>query len=134
MFSETPEDFIQNDEEHDDSEDDFLEPEEVIVINVMAKQGESFAGSDLLPILMQHGMRLGKMSIFHQHADNSDNGPVVFSMANMVKPGTFDITQMDEFSTPGVSFFLQLPNALWKYEELRAYAECRRFYQRKFEW
>jgi len=111
LFSETPEDFIQNDEGDDDSQDDFQEPEEVIVINVMAKQGELFAGSDLLPILMQHGMRLGKMSIFHKHADSSDNGPVVFSMANMVKPGTFDVTQMEEFSTPGVSFFLQLPNA-----------------------
>ncbi len=111
LFSETPEDFIQNDEGDDDSQDDFQEPEEVIVINVMAKQGELFAGSDLLPIIMQHGMRLGKMSIFHKHAGSSDNGPFVFSMANMVKPGTFDVTQMEEFSTPGVSFFLQLPNA-----------------------
>lgn len=111
LFSESPEDFIQNEDGHDDSDDGFLEPEEVIVINVMAKKGELFAGSDLLPILMKHGMRLGNMSIFHKHADSSDNGPIVFSMANMVKPGTFDVTQMEEFSTPGVSFFLQLPNA-----------------------
>lgn len=111
LFAESPEDFIQAEEEHDESDESFLEPEEVIVINVMAKQGELFAGSDLLPILLQHDMRLGKMSIFHKHADSSDNGPVVYSMANMVKPGTFDVTQMEEFSTPGVSFFLQLPNA-----------------------
>ena len=31
-------------------------------------------------------------------------------MANMVKPGTFDLASMDSFVTPGVSFFLQLPN------------------------
>jgi len=31
-------------------------------------------------------------------------------MANMVKPGVFDLTTMDEFSTPGVSLFLQVPN------------------------
>lgn len=110
LFSESPEDFIQNEDEHDGREDGFLEPEEVIVINVMAKKGELFAGSDLLPILMQHGMRLGSMSIFHKHAGNSDKGAVVFSMANMVKPGTFDVAQMEEFTTPGVSFFLQLPN------------------------
>ena len=110
LFAESPEDFIQ-DEEHDESEGEYLEPEEVIVINVMAKQGELFAGSDLLPILLQQNMRLGKMSIFHKHADSSGNGPAIFSMANMVKPGTFDVTQMEEFTTPGVSFFLQLPNA-----------------------
>ena len=110
LFSESPEDFIQNEDEYDGSDEGFPEPEEVIVINVMAKKGELFAGSDLLPILMQHGMRLGSMSIFHKHAGNSDKGPVVFSMANMVKPGTFDVAQMEEFTTPGVSFFLQLPN------------------------
>ena len=111
LFAESPEDFIQSDEEHEDAEDDYLEPEEVIVINVMAKQGELFAGSDLLPIIMQQGMQLGKMSIFHKHADSSGNGPVIFSMANMLNPGTFDVAQMEEFATPGVSFFLQLPNA-----------------------
>jgi cell division protein ZipA len=110
LFAESPEDFIQDDE-HDAGEDNYLEPEEVIVINVMAKQGELFAGRDLLPILLQQDMRLGKMSIFHKHADSSGNGPAIFSMANMVKPGTFDVTQMEEFTTPGVSFFLQLPNA-----------------------
>jgi cell division protein ZipA len=62
--------------------------------------------------LLQQGMQLGKMSIFHKHADADANGPVMFSMANMVKPGTFDVAQMDEFTTPGVSFFLQLPNKL----------------------
>ncbi|MBN4059804.1 MAG: cell division protein ZipA [SAR86 cluster bacterium] len=112
LFSESPADFIQADDDYDEGEEDYLEPEEVIVINVMAKQGELFAGSDLLPILLQQGMQLGRMSIFHKHADSSGNGPTMFSMANMVKPGTFDVTQMEEFSTPGVSFFLQLPNAL----------------------
>ncbi|MDG2091024.1 MAG: cell division protein ZipA [Gammaproteobacteria bacterium] len=111
LFAESPEDFIQNDEDHNEDVDDYLEPEEVIVINVMAKQGESFAGSDLLPIILQQDMQLGKMSIFHKHADSTGNGPVMFSMANMLKPGTFDAAQMEEFSTPGVSFFLQLPNA-----------------------
>jgi cell division protein ZipA len=110
LFAESPEDFIQEDEQ-DETEAGYLEPEEVIVINVMAKQGEVFAGSDLLPILLQQDMRLGKMSIFHKHADSNGNGPAIFSMANMVKPGTFDVTQMEEFTTPGVSFFLQLPNA-----------------------
>ncbi len=87
-------------------------PQEVIIINVMARQGAVFAGSDLLPILRKQGLHLGEMSIFHRHADLDGNGQVMFSMANMVKPGTFNLATMDNFSTPGVSFFLQLPNKL----------------------
>jgi cell division protein ZipA len=34
----------------------------------------------------------------------------MFSMANIVKPGTFSLAMMEEFVTPGISFFLQLPN------------------------
>ena len=108
LFSDTPEDYFQEDEEDAQA----VEPEEVIVINVMARKDEYFSGKDLLPIILQQGMQLGKMSIFHKHADGDGNSPVMFSMANMVKPGTFDISQMDEFTTPGVSFFLQLPNSL----------------------
>lgn len=108
LFSDTPEDYFQEDQEDAQA----VEPEEVIVINVMARKDEYFSGKDLLPIILQQGMQLGKMSIFHKHADGDGNSPVMFSMANMVKPGTFDISQMDEFTTPGVSFFLQLPNSL----------------------
>ena len=85
-------------------------PREVIIINVMARQGQLFSGAELLPILQQQGLRLGEMSIFHRHADNAGNGAVMFSMANMVKPGTFDLAAMQDFETPGVSFFVQMPN------------------------
>ena len=85
---------------------------QVIIINVMAKPGTEMEGRRMLPVLMKHGMRLGDMSIFHRHADNSGKGPVMFSMANMLKPGTFSMSDMETFSTPGVSFFMQLPNKL----------------------
>jgi cell division protein ZipA len=32
-------------------------------------------------------------------------------MANMVKPGSFDMAAMDSFNTPGVSLFMQLPGS-----------------------
>lgn len=85
-------------------------PQEVIVINVMAKPGSLFEGYELLPILQLQGMRLGDMSIFHKHSGSNASGTVLFSMANMVKPGTFDLATMESFTSPGVSFFLQLPN------------------------
>jgi cell division protein ZipA len=87
-------------------------PQEVIIINVMARPGHVFHGAELLNVLQGQGMRLGDMSIFHRHADSQGSGPVMFSMANMVKPGIFDLATMDQFTTPGVSFFLQMPNKL----------------------
>jgi cell division protein ZipA len=84
-------------------------PQEVIILNVMARPGSCFEGNELLPVLQEQGLRLGDMSIFHLHGP--DHGKqVMFSMANMVKPGTFDLASMDDFTTPGVSFFLQMPN------------------------
>lgn len=85
------------------------EPEEVLIINVMAHKGEMFNGGDLLDIILKCGMRYGSMDIFHRHSDTKGEGALLFSMANMVKPGTFDLDAMDEFETPGVSLFMTLP-------------------------
>ena len=91
------------------SEKQPAEPEEVLIINVMAHKGEMFNGGELLDIILKCGMRYGSMDIFHRHSDTKGEGALLFSMANMVKPGTFDLDAMDEFETPGVSLFMTLP-------------------------
>lgn len=85
------------------------EPEEVLIINVMAHKGQMFNGGDLLDIILKCGLRYGSMDIFHRYSDAKGEGALLFSMANMVKPGTFDLDAMDEFETPGVSLFMTLP-------------------------
>lgn len=85
------------------------EPEEVLIINVMANKGETFRGDELLDILLKCGMRYGDMDIFHRYSDSKGDGALLFSMANMVKPGTFDLDAMEQFDTPGVSLFMTLP-------------------------
>jgi len=86
-------------------------PDEVLIINVMARRGEMFAGPDLLEALVSNGMRYGDMDIFHRHESDDGRGKILFSAANMVVPGTFDLSSMDEFATPGISMFLSLPIA-----------------------
>jgi cell division protein ZipA len=83
--------------------------QEVLVVNVRAPKGHLFYGSDLLQQVLDTGLRYGAMEVFHRHADEDGEGPVVFSMANMLKPGTFDLKTIDEFSTAGVTLFLTLP-------------------------
>ncbi len=82
---------------------------EVLVINVKAPQGQMIHGSDLLQAVLENGLRYGAMNIFHRHSDEDGEGPVIFSMANMLKPGVFDLKTLDEFTTAGVTFFMTMP-------------------------
>lgn len=95
-----------------------LEPSEVLVINVMAHAGEVFHGDDLLQVLITSGLKFGDMNIFHQRLNNTNNGPVLFSVANILNPGTFDLNRMGEFTTRGVSLFLSMPAVISNREAL----------------
>jgi len=83
--------------------------EEVLVINVISRDSHGFRGPALLQNILESGLRFGEMDIFHRHESMAGNGEVLFSMANAVKPGTFDLDDIDHFTTPAVSFFLGLP-------------------------
>jgi cell division protein ZipA len=98
----------EEDSQQSESKNPPAAPDEVFVVHVMATQNP-FKGSALLDTILQCGMRFGEMDIFHRYADTKGQGAALFSMANMVKPGIFDLDAMDEFETPGVSFFMTLP-------------------------
>ena len=83
--------------------------EEVLVINVISRDEGGFNGPALLQNILESGLRFGEMDIFHRHESMAGNGEVLFSMANGVKPGTFDLDDIDLFSTRAVSFFLGMP-------------------------
>ncbi len=83
--------------------------DEVLIINVIGRDEGGFKGPALLQNILESGLRFGDMDIFHRHESMAGNGEVLFSMANAVKPGTFDLDDIDHFSTRAVSFFLGLP-------------------------
>lgn len=83
--------------------------EEVLVISVISRSESGFKGPALLQNILESGLRFGEMDIFHRHESMAGNGEVLFSMANAVKPGVFDLDDIDHFSTRAVSFFLGLP-------------------------
>jgi len=82
------------------------EPEEVLVMTVLAGAEESFDGPSLLQLMLACGLRFGHMNIFHA---SDAHGALQYSVANAFKPGTFDLDALDQLSTRGVTFFLQLP-------------------------
>ncbi|WP_044555801.1 cell division protein ZipA [Shewanella piezotolerans] len=85
------------------------DPQDVLVLHVVAKEGEELNGAELLPCLLTLNFKFGDMNIFHRHEDNAGTGKVLFSMANMVKPGVFDPDSMEQFTTQGVVLFMTLP-------------------------
>ncbi|WP_232821204.1 cell division protein ZipA [Oceanimonas marisflavi] len=83
--------------------------QDVYVVNLMARPNQQIDGAALMRALTSNGFHFGDMDIFHHHQTPGGQGSVLFSLINMVKPGTFNPKAMSNFSTPGVSIFMQLP-------------------------
>ena len=83
--------------------------QEVLVLNVRAPNDQEIPGAALLPMLLTLGFKFGDQDIFHRHVNSNGKGPVLFSLANMFKPGVFDIDNLENFTTQGISLFMILP-------------------------
>lgn len=77
----------------------------VITLHVVAPDGQIIHGPRLQALFEQRGYHYGEMNIFH----SLNQGNIVFSVAKMVEPGTFDINNPSSFETPGITLILQLP-------------------------
>ena len=78
------------------------------MMHLMANKGEMLNGGDLLEASVEVGLRYGAMKIFHRHLKDDGSGAVLFSMANLLNPGTFDLNTMAKITTPGVTLFMAL--------------------------
>ena len=81
----------------------------VFILYVVARSEESFSGMDILETLLACDLRFGDMDFFHRHERASGRGAIEFSVANMMKPGVFDIDNMEPLQTRGLMFFVTLP-------------------------
>lgn len=103
------------------------EAKEVLVINVLARQGDEFQGTVLKKLFEACGLEHGDMDIYHRHEGADTTTPVQFSVASAVEPGTFRPQDMATLSTPGISFFMSLPgpsNAMQAFEFMLETAQC----------
>ena len=91
----------------DNSSKDAEDIRDVVVLNVLT-DSERIKGQELLEFLMENEMSYGEMEIFHK-LDNQ--GEVLFSLANAIEPGTFDLSDIDESEIQGVTLFLQIDGA-----------------------
>lgn len=78
---------------------------QVLVLHLMAPAGDSFTAKPLFEALQRVGLEFGERQIFHRASLSGDGTTPSFSVANAVKPGTFEGAVRD-FQTPGVAFFM----------------------------
>jgi cell division protein ZipA len=86
--------------------------DKIVTLYIAARAGQAIAGPDLVVAAEKAGLVFGHRNIFHRMVDgHPDKGPI-FSVANLVKPGYFDLRTIQQMTTPGISFFMTLPGPL----------------------
>jgi cell division protein ZipA len=89
----------------------------------LAMAPQRVEGAKLLEALLAESLQHGKYSIFHRlHTD----GSIIFSVASMVEPGTFDLDKVGETLYPGITIFAQLPGPVPGMHALNEVVACAR--------
>jgi len=89
-------------EEDDTAEKNRLK--DIIVLYILPKPDQVLAGSQINSSAQAMGLSFGEMNIFHYMDDKRS----VFSLANMLEPGSFDATTIHELKTTGLTVFMQM--------------------------
>lgn len=84
----------------------------IVTLHVAARPGGIIAGSELVVALEKAGLEFGDQDIFHRMDDARPDAGPVYSVANMVKPGGFDMRALGGLRTPGLTFFMTLPGPM----------------------
>ena len=88
------------------NDDDF---DKIVTLYIAAKAGEVLRGTDIVVAAEKAGLTYGHMNVFHRLVEgHSERGPI-FSVANIMKPGSFDMADIQSLETPAIAFFLTLP-------------------------
>ena len=83
--------------------------EKIVTLYLAARAGAKLHGPDIVVAAEKAGLTYGHMGVFHRLIDNHPERGPVFSVANIMKPGSFDMATIQSMETPAIAFFLTLP-------------------------
>lgn len=83
--------------------------DKIVSLYVAAKAGHMLRGEDIVVAAEKTGLVFGHLNVFHRLVDGHPERGPVFSMANILQPGSFDMAGIREMQTPAIAFFLTLP-------------------------
>jgi len=79
----------------------------VMAVRIMPQEGSAFPAEELILALRSAGFRHGRFGIFHCYADDSER--VRYSVASLVEPGSFDLSNLKSSEYRGISVFAIMP-------------------------
>ncbi|HSN17946.1 MAG TPA: cell division protein ZipA C-terminal FtsZ-binding domain-containing protein [Gammaproteobacteria bacterium] len=79
----------------------------ILALHVMPRDGGSFAGAKVLDAFDACNLRFGRYQVYHRL--DAPGGNSVFSVANVVEPGSLDPETLDSAELPGLTLFMVLP-------------------------
>ncbi len=83
--------------------------DKIVTLYVAARAGAKLRGPDIVVAAEKTGLTYGHMNIFHRLVEGHPERGPVFSVANIMKPGGFDMATIQSLETPAIAFFLTLP-------------------------
>ena len=86
--------------------------DKIVTLYVAARSGQVLRGTDIVVAAEKAGLSYGYMNIFHRLPDGRPDGGPIFSVANIKKPGSFEMSEIQTMETPAIAFFLTLPASI----------------------
>ena len=86
--------------------DDF---DKIVTLYIAAKAGQVLRGPDIVVAAEKAGLTYGHMNVFHRLVESHPERGPIFSVANIRKPGSFEMGEIQALETPAIAFFLTLP-------------------------
>ena len=83
--------------------------EKIVTLYIAARAGEKLRGPDIVVAAEKAGLVYGHMNVFHRLEEGHPERGPIFSVANIMKPGSFDMASIQALETPAIAFFLTLP-------------------------
>jgi cell division protein ZipA len=83
--------------------------DKIVTLYLAARAGQKLPGPDIVVAAEKAGLVYGYMGVFHRLVEHHPERGPVFSVANIMKPGSFDMADIQSLETPAVAFFLTLP-------------------------
>ncbi len=75
----------------------------VLVLHLISDSGSPISGERLIRALQKQNLKYGDMGIFH--SIETETNKKIYSVANALEPGSFDLSDISSFSTVGITFF-----------------------------